>query len=142
VQQQPAEARQQGGSDEAVRGQDSCQHQRPSGGSATAQQNPPPESLPHDAGNSVANGVHAAATDQQQQGGGVGRRGGASEPPSAATLRRLERIAAARRARGLDPSPSAHTAEGREAVCPGFPPASFGYVLCDAPCTALGLRPR
>lgn len=25
---------------------------------------------------------------------------------------------------------------------PGFPPGSFDYVLLDAPCTALGLRPR
>ncbi|EFN59890.1 hypothetical protein CHLNCDRAFT_132901 [Chlorella variabilis] len=71
-----------------------------------------------------------------------GRRGGRTQPPSAATLRRLERIAASRQARGLDPAPSPHLAEGKEAAAPGFPPASFDHVLCDAPCTALGLRPR
>lgn len=71
-----------------------------------------------------------------------GRRGGLTQPISAATLRKVERVAAAKRARGLEPAPSAHVAEGKEAVCRGFPPASFDYVLCDAPCTALGLRPR
>jgi hypothetical protein len=74
--------------------------------------------------------------------GSRGRRGGLSQPPGEATLRRLERIAASRRARGLEPAPSAHTAAGKEAVIQGFPPGSFDYVLCDAPCTALGLRPR
>ena len=27
-------------------------------------------------------------------------------------------------------------------MCRGFPPESFDYVLLDAPCTGLGLRPR
>ena len=45
--------------------------------------------------------------------GSRGRRGGLSQPPSEATLRRLERIAASRRARGLEPAPSAHTAAGK-----------------------------
>ena len=75
-------------------------------------------------------------------GGSRGRRGGPTQPVSEATLKRLERIAAARRARGLEAPPSAHTPEGKEAVIKGFPPESFDYVLCDAPCTALGLRPR
>lgn len=75
-------------------------------------------------------------------GGSRGRRGGPTQPVSEATLKRLERIAAARRARGLEAPPSAHTPEGKEAVTKGFPPESFDYVLCDAPCTALGLRPR
>jgi len=26
--------------------------------------------------------------------------------------------------------------------CPGFAPESFSHVLLDAPCTALGVRPR
>ena len=76
------------------------------------------------------------------EGGRRGRRSGPTQPPSGAVLRRLERIAAARRARGLDTAPSAHTAAGKEAETPGFAPGSFDYVLCDAPCTALGLRPR
>jgi hypothetical protein len=85
----------------------------------------------------AASGVAGGVTD-----GSRGRRGGLTQPPSEATLRRLERIAASRRKRGLEPAPSAHTAAGKEAVIQGFPPASFDYVLCDAPCTALGLRPR
>ena len=84
----------------------------------------------------------AADGDTAAAGGSRGRRGGPTQPVSEATLRRLERIAAARRARGLEAPPSAHTAEGKEAVTRGFPPESFDYVLCDAPCTALGLRPR
>ncbi|KAL4856723.1 putative methyltransferase [Chlorella vulgaris] len=72
----------------------------------------------------------------------LGRRGGVSLPPSATTLRRLERVAQARELRGQAPISSALVAAGQEAVTPGFPPASFDYVLCDAPCTALGLRPR
>lgn len=34
------------------------------------------------------------------------------------------------------------SAQGREAECPGFDPGSFDHVLCDVPCSALGLRPR
>ncbi|KAK2076231.1 hypothetical protein QBZ16_001163 [Prototheca wickerhamii] len=56
--------------------------------------------------------------------------------------RRLERKAAARRRHKQAPVTSAHLPEGKEPVCPGFPPASFDFVLCDAPCSALGLRPR
>ncbi len=84
----------------------------------------------------------AAAQAGATPGAGRGRRGGATQPPSEATLRRLERIAAAKRARGLVPAPSPHVPEGKEAVVAGFPPNSFDYVLCDAPCSALGLRPR
>ncbi len=86
-----------------------------------------------------ADGSTAAADDG---GASRGRRGGPTQPVSEATLKRLERIAAARRARGLEAPPSAHTPEGKEAVIKGFPPESFDFVLCDAPCTALGLRPR
>lgn len=57
--------------------------------------------------------------------GSRGRRGGLSQPPGEATLRRLERIAASRRARGLEPAPSAHTAAGKEAVIQGFPPEAL-----------------
>ena len=87
-------------------------------------------------------GEAQAPAGAAQQGESRGRRGGLTQPVSAATLRKLERVAAAKRARGLEPAPSAHVAEGKEAVCRGFPPASFDYILCDAPCTALGLRPR
>lgn len=87
-------------------------------------------------------GGQLPAAAQSVPGASRGRRGGATQPPSEATLRRLERIAAAKRARGLEPSPSPHVAEGKEAITAGFPPNSFDYVLCDAPCSALGLRPR
>ena len=89
----------------------------------------------------AAQGGDAAAADAADA-PSRGRRGGLTMPPSAATLRKLERVAQAKRARGIEPAPSAHVPGGKEAVVRGFPPASFDFVLCDAPCTALGLRPR
>ena len=109
---------------------------------------PPPEQQqggePGSKGSAAAAAAAAAAAPSAAEAGPgtTGRRGGATQPVSAAMLRRLERIAAARRARGLEAPPSAHVAAGKEAVLRGFPPASFDFVLCDAPCTALGLRPR
>ncbi|KFM22695.1 Putative methyltransferase NSUN6 [Auxenochlorella protothecoides] len=63
-------------------------------------------------------------------------------PISEGLRRRLERQALARQRHGQQLILSAHTAEGREAECPGFDPGSFDHVLCDVPCSALGLRPR
>ena len=110
--------------------------QAPAAAALDAQQPDGPAAA--EAGNGSGSGT-AAASDG---GGSRGRRGGPTQPVSEATLKRLERIAAARRARGLEAPPSAHTPEGKEAVIKGFPPESFDFVLCDAPCTALGLRPR
>ena len=50
---------------------------------------------------------------------------------------RLERIAAAKVRHGLDPAEPE-----KAATTAGFEPESFEYVLLDAPCSALGLRPR
>lgn len=58
------------------------------------------------------------------------------EPKSERARARAARLAALRAARGEDLQGS------RAAVSQGFPPESFDYVLCDAPCSALGLRPR
>lgn len=42
------------------------------------------------------------------------------------------------------PAPVQHTQQPPDDApkCSGFPPASFDAVLLDAPCSALGLRPR
>lgn len=61
----------------------------------------------------------------------------AAPESSAKSVARMERIAAQKAKRGEDPAPPA-----RAATTDGFEPESFDYVLLDAPCTALGLRPR
>lgn len=60
------------------------------------------------------------------------------EPKSERAKARAARLAALRSARGEDPlgPPKADT------VPEGFEQESFDFVLLDAPCTALGLRPR
>ncbi|GBF91388.1 hypothetical protein Rsub_04128 [Raphidocelis subcapitata] len=67
----------------------------------------------------------------------------AGGPISAKALQRLQRRAASMRARGMEPPEAELRAVGLgPRACPGFPPASFDFVLLDAPCTGLGLRPR
>lgn len=56
-------------------------------------------------------------------------------------LQRQKRKAAAMIARGLTPPPAMPGCQ-QLPVPAGFPPCSFDHVLVDAPCSALGLRPR
>ncbi|KAL6770752.1 hypothetical protein ACKKBF_B32520 [Auxenochlorella protothecoides x Auxenochlorella symbiontica] len=101
-------------------------------------------------GATCAKGAGPAAERGPSSGPPQGDVAGARHPPesqlaapiSEGLRRRLERQALARQRHGQQPILSAHTAEGREAECPGFDPGSFDHVLCDVPCSALGLRPR
>jgi hypothetical protein len=76
-------------------------------------------------------------------GGALGAPATAGGAPSAKALQRLARRAANMRARGLEPPESELRAAGLgPRACPGFPPGSFDFVMLDAPCSGLGLRPR
>jgi hypothetical protein len=79
---------------------------------------------------------------QEAHGQGEGQQGGPKLSPR--QIKRQQRTIRALQQRGL-PLP-AHVADPTSAKGPTlaspFPPASFDYVLCDAPCTALGQRPR
>lgn len=53
-------------------------------------------------------------------------------------LARQQRREAAMRARGIEPTKP----RVFEPPCRGWPPEAFDFILLDAPCTGLGLRPR
>ena len=62
---------------------------------------------------------------------------------SAKAQQRLKRRLAAMAVRGHTPSAAEYRSVGVvPSKHPGFPPCSFDYILLDAPCTALGIRPR
>jgi hypothetical protein len=79
---------------------------------------------------------------QQQQQQGEQQQGPQKLNPK--QLKRQQRIIRALQQRGLPLPP--HVADPTAARGPTlaapFPPESFDFVLCDAPCTALGQRPR
>mmetsp|Transcript_26195 Transcript_26195/g.62302 ORF Transcript_26195/g.62302 Transcript_26195/m.62302 type:complete len:414 (-) Transcript_26195:294-1535(-) len=66
------------------------------------------------------------------------RRGQPRAPQSAKAEARRQRREAAMLARGIEPS----TPTTYDPPCGGWPPAHFDYILLDAPCSGLGLRPR
>jgi len=59
-------------------------------------------------------------------------------PVAAKGLARQQRREAAMRARGIEPPKP----RACDPPCRGWAPESFEYIMLDAPCTGLGLRPR
>ena len=55
---------------------------------------------------------------------------------------RAQRIASSSGVSGNDRRQAAPASLAEAAAPSGFPPSSFEYILVDAPCSALGLRPR
>eukprot|EP00873_Tetraselmis_striata_P041919 jgi/Tetstr1/462183/TSEL_007247.t3 len=64
--------------------------------------------------------------------------GEAQQQLSAKGLARQQRREAAMRARGIEPPKP----RACDPPCRGWAPESFEYIMLDAPCTGLGLRPR
>ena len=128
-------------SDKQQRQQQSDKQQRQQQSDKQQRQQQSDQQQRQPAGGAVLNPRVAQEQQEQQQ----PAEGAAPNPRVAA---RLSRIEAARAARGQPPPHSARTskvamAAPREATLAGpLPPESFDHVLLDAPCTALGLRPR
>ncbi|KAL0050398.1 hypothetical protein WJX82_010533 [Trebouxia sp. C0006] len=88
----------------------------------------------------VQPGLHVDAGQQHQSDAVPSMDTGSQALPNAKEQLRRERKDKARAMHGQ--APLQRSDPSSQPVCKGFPPDSFEYILLDAPCSALGLRPR